>query len=186
MDIFAHGLWAGAVYKGIGQKKSVSVKWAVFWGIFPDLFAFTIPFALIIIGLISGNFEAKNFPKPDEIEPGQADGITSIFPYTRVLYSVSHSLFIFLIIFILSSLIFRRPILELGGWLLHILIDIPTHSYKFFPTPFLWPISSLKFDGYSWSHPIFMIMNYGALAILYLVIFWKGKNRRDRKSGISP
>ncbi len=56
------------------------------------------------------------------------------------------------------------------GWLLHILIDIPTHK-NFYETPFLFPLSGYRFShGISWGHPTFMIINYGALAAVYL--FW--------------
>ena len=59
------------------------------------------------------------------------------------------------------------------GWPLHILIDVPTHSSKIFPTPFLFPISNYTFNGISWGNPIFMLINYSALFIVYLFLFRK-------------
>lgn len=40
MDIIAHGLWTGAVYKtaNFKTKKPFRVWWAVFWGTAPDIF----------------------------------------------------------------------------------------------------------------------------------------------------
>jgi len=57
MDIFSHGLWAIVAYKGTNDfvlkpksKKSLKVWLAAFWGIFPDLFSFAIPFVWIFGG----------------------------------------------------------------------------------------------------------------------------------------
>jgi len=36
------------------------------------------------------------------------------------------------------------------AWLLHILIDIPTHSRKNWAPAFLWPFSNFTVDGISW------------------------------------
>jgi hypothetical protein len=63
--------------------------------------------------------------------------------------------------------------LLLGGWPLHIIMDIPTHSREFFPTPFLWPISDVTFNGISWATAWFMIANYSLLAIVFTTLVWK-------------
>jgi hypothetical protein len=64
---------------------------------------------------------------------------------------------------------------EMGGWLVHILCDIPTHSYRFYPTPIFWPLSSWKFNGFSWGVWWFMLLNYSALFIVFLIIYFKKK-----------
>ncbi len=64
----------------------------------------------------------------------------------------------------------RGAVWELGGWLLHILIDIPTHSYKFYPTPFLWPIAGTKFDGLPWDTIWFQLINYSTLLIVFILL----------------
>jgi len=45
MDIFAHGLWTAAIATGVNRKiaRPLRVGWAVFFGVFPDLFAFAPP-----------------------------------------------------------------------------------------------------------------------------------------------
>lgn len=43
----------------------------------------------------------------------------------------------------------RRP-KAAAGWLLHILVDIPTHSRKRMGTRVFWPLSSWTYDGISW------------------------------------
>jgi len=179
MDIFSHGLWTNAAYQTINKKikKPFNIKMAVFWGVFPDLFSFTIPFIWFSANLILGNINFSDLPRPHEAEPAPQDTLP-IFRLTFFLYSVSHSAIIFFAVFLFLFLIFRRPIWELGGWLMHILLDIPTHSYQFYPTPVFWPLSGWKFNGLSWATPWFLVLNYSAIAIVYLIIYRKKKSIR--------
>ncbi len=89
MDIFAHALWTGALYKEINNKKEkpLNVWLAVFWGIFPDLFAFTPLFLWLIGNLLFGNIGLSDLPRPHEIEP-PAQGKFPIFQLTRNLYNI--------------------------------------------------------------------------------------------------
>jgi len=137
--------------------------------VFPDLFAFTIPFIWLFGNLIFGGMSFADLPRPGEIEPAPQDTLP-IFRLTSTLYNISHSAIIFLIVFGVVFLILRRPLWELGGWFIHILLDIPTHSYQFYPTPFLWPLSGWKFDGFSWGTPWFLILNYSAIIIAYWLL----------------
>lgn len=182
MDIFSHGLWAGAAYKAINKKakKPLNAWLAGFWGIFPDLFAFTIPFIWLLWNLAFAGLNFSDIPRSDLVEPAPRDSLP-IFRLTSLLYSLSHSAIIFFIVFGIVYLIFHRPIWELGGWFIHILLDIPTHSYQFYPTPFLWPVSDWKFDGFSWGTLWFLILNYLAVVIVYLLLRNK-KNSDATKS----
>jgi len=177
MDIFAHGLWTGALYKTLNKKvgKPLKVWPAIFWGTFPDLFAFAPAFIWLSWNLFLGSTNISDLPRPEEIEPTTRN-ITPIFRLTSLLYNISHSAIIFLIIFGIVFLIFRRPVWELGGWFIHIVIDIPTHSYRFFPTPFLWPLSEWKISGFPWANPFFLIPNYIAIIIVYFLL------RKNKKS----
>lgn len=54
-----------------------------------------------------------------------------------------------------------------------VLLDIPTHSTDFFATPFLWPLSSYKFNGMSWGEPFIFFPNLILLISAYLAwYFW--------------
>jgi hypothetical protein len=168
MDIFAHTLWANVLARKANRlgtksdKVKIPVGSAMFWGVFPDLFAFGIPIIIslptIFNGIISGL------------------GLYSFFPnqiLSHELYNYSHSFVFFGIVFLGTWAYFRRPRFELLGWALHILIDIPSHVLSFFPTPLLFPLSSYHFPyGLSWADPRYMIVNYtllaGALIYLYL------------------
>lgn len=166
MDIFAHGLWAAAVASGAKKIPGVRIRtaWTAGWGMFPDLFAFTLPVTLRIGQRLAGHSGA----------PHHAEWVWQ-------LYQISHSLIVFGLVFGLAWMVARRPVIELLGWLLHILIDIPTHSLRFFPTPFLWPVSSYQFDGISWANRWFMLCNYSALALVYFAL-WRSGRRAGARS----
>jgi len=171
MDVFSHGIWTGILCKIANKKikKKLNLWLSVFFGVFPDVFSFAMLFIWLISQITFGNLGFKDMPKLDETEPAVQDKL-SIFDLTSTLYSLSHSLFVFLIVFLIVTLILKQPLLEMLGWLFHIIIDIPTHSYKFYPTPFLWPFSSWKFNGISWGTPWFMILNVSAIVIMILVL----------------
>ena len=180
MDIFAHAIWTN-VLATIARKrqeklramhqKFVSVAWATFWGIFPDLFAFTIPFGIGIFGWITGA----------GFQYGRETIATGLAP---MLYNYSHSLVIWAVIFLGTWAVYKRPRWELLGWALHILIDIPSHANGFYLTPVFFPISGWKFThGVSWGHPIYMIVNYSAMAIAWIGTMWyKRKINKELKN----
>jgi len=180
MDIFSHGLWAAAAAKGVNKsqnKRRVNVWATAMWGIFPDLFAFVIPFAWMIVAFISGDISGGDFHVRPAGEELTNPNMVVVSQFSHALYNMSHSLFIFAIVFLGVWLYFRQARLELLGWLLHIVIDIPTHTAAFFPTPIFWPFFDWKFlYGFSWGQPWFLILNYSLLACLYLY-FWKGKKK---------
>lgn len=188
MDGPSHIFWTWAVFKVLGKKikKPLNMKLAIFWGIFPDLFAFVVPIFLMAIELLSGKISFSDLPGPEKIEPPQQN-FNSIIQLVSFLYSMSHSVIIFSsVTIILTTILFlKRKIpaaaieqilpLEMGGWLLHILIDIPTHSTQFYSTPFLWPISNIKFNGISWGTPWFLVLNYLVMITVYFLYFRKKK-----------
>jgi hypothetical protein len=155
---------------------------------FPDLFAFGIPIIFILTELLSGKISLPELPSPEKIEPPQQN-FYSIVHIVSMLYSMSHSLVIFFIFAIILTAVsyFRHrttPITsaqiipwEMGGWMLHILIDIPTHSTQFYSTPFLWPISDIKFNGISWGSLWFLTLNYIAIIVVYFKYFRKKKEK---------
>ena len=158
MDIFSHALWAGAAGKGVNikriesKKKPLKIWLMAFFGFFPDLFAFALAFSWSIGSQIFSFIPKIERLGPENVEPVTQNG-RFIFHITHSLYNISHSLLVFFIIFGLVWYLRKKPFWEMTGWLLHILMDIPSHSYRFFPTPFLWPISDFKIDGISWATP---------------------------------
>ena len=147
MDIIAHFLWTFAIF--FKNKKRLV---AGFFGVMPDIVSFGphLVLSLIVSGFVFGKPDAASIPGS-----------------VHFLYSLTHSLIIFIFVMLLSYVIAKKVYWVMFGWGLHILIDIPSHSKDFFPTPFLWPISYYTVSGVSWGNRWFMIINYGLLAIVY-------------------
>ena len=178
MDIISHALWSGALFESINiklKKRKFSFWKAAFFGMFPDIISFVIPFIIFLIIIIPQtglNFLSIN----NAIESPPYSSIIEI------LYNISHSLIIFSIVFLLIWLIFRKPIWILFGWLLHILIDIPTHLLSHFATPLLWPLSNFKINGIIyWREPLFMIVDIILLIIVYWIIFSIERRKKKKK-----
>jgi hypothetical protein len=154
MDVIAHGLWGGALFLRQTRKRFFA---ALLIGMAPDLVSFGVfhvmnPhwLTLRLAGEISG-------PPALNVLP----------PYVFLTYSVGHSLLVWALVFSFSWWVLkRRPWLSIP-WLLHILCDIPTHTTRYFPTPFLWPFPTPFINGISWATPWFMVVNYAAIITLY-------------------
>ncbi|MBI2650622.1 hypothetical protein HYX04_04895 [Candidatus Woesearchaeota archaeon] len=153
MDIFAHGLWSYAIFQ---NKKYV--WWAALFGVLPDILSFGI---LFVMNMINGNFHRG------------PPALNTLPKWLFTAYNLTHSFVLFVAVFFAVFLITKNWYLPLLAWGIHILIDVPTHSFRFFPTPFLWPISDYMFNGISWATPWFMLLNYGSLAIVYILIYMK-------------
>lgn len=153
MDILSHGLYGGVAF---GRQSRTAYWLAFLFGILPDLVAFGPHF-------VSSLFGNGGFPRPSEEAPH-----TLIVPeYVYGIYNLSHSFVIFAVAFALVWLLRRRPLLPMLAWGLHVLIDIPTHTTAFFPTPFLWPLADVRVNGIAWSDPWIFIPNIIILAVLY-------------------
>ena len=167
MDIISHGLWGAAAIGRESRKKFII---AFLIGAAPDFFSFGILFfyrAGIYLGIFPKYVEAANsihMPVP-------------IFVYN--LYNITHSLVVFLAVFGLVWLILQKPFWPLLVWALHILMDIPLHSYAFFPTPFLWPVSNFKINGISWANPGIFFTNVALLLVIYAIIFYKKRLQKS-------
>lgn len=193
MDTFAHALWAIAIAQFANfklksknrldksvktGKKKLSLLLSGFFGIAPDIFSFGIWFVFMILNVLLGNGFSREF---HESWNGSASAVVLIREIVSSMYDITHSLIVFIIVFGLVYVWKKRFVWEMLGWPLHILIDIPTHSFQFYPTPFLWPISDWKFDGIRWGQQWFMILNYSLLAIAYLAITYLGWKETKKK-----
>lgn len=165
MDIFSHALWGNLEYRVIPQTKhNPTLIWeGIFMSVFPDLFSFTYAFIWIAMQRMRGRL--VRWPQtPEEFE------ILPIAPLTRRLYEFSHSLVIWALVFSVSWAVLGKVPWPLLGWATHILIDIPTHEKNFYPTPFLWPLSSFMVDGYAWARKRIMMLNVCLLIIGYVLL----------------
>ena len=158
MDIFAHGLWTFGVF----HKKKYA-WWATLFGILPDLLSFGILFAA---NIVHGNFQRGR------------PSLSGLPDWLYSAYNMTHSFVVFLAVFLIIYLTTKKWFWPLTAWAIHILIDIPTHSTRFFPTPFLWPLYNIRFNGISWGTGWFMLLNYGSLMVVFLII---ARNRAREK-----
>lgn len=176
MEIVAHSLWAaaGAIAARRASGATLHVAPTVCWAAFPDVLAFGPAFAAGLWLRLSGT-------------GATSDG--HLLPHAHLglpLYPAGHSLIVFLLAFTLASLVLRRVVLAMLGWLLHILIDIPTHSFSYYATRFLWPISDFRVDGIAWWTPWFWCATYAALAVVFFALWrtgrWKPPLRTETSS----
>jgi hypothetical protein len=174
MDIVSHGLW-GAIAFGRARRWSFWLAFVI--GLAPDLLSFGVLWTAAMLGFSE---------KPDFSHGTPPE--SSIPHYVHHLYNLTHSFVVFLIVFLLVWFHLKRPLWELGAWGLHVLIDVPTHSYAFFPTPVFWPLSDWKFDGWQWMTPGILIPNFVLLSLIYAWYFrhaYSLKRRKDKAPSVS-
>ena len=163
MDIISHGLWGGVAF---GRKSRKQYWQAFFFGIVPDLFSFGI-YTIASVLRIGDVANAQRV--------GQHD-MAQIPHYVGFLYNYTHSLIIFTLVFGAVWILRKKPLMVMLAWPLHILVDIPSHAETFFPTPFLWPISTFHINGISWGHPIIFFPNVILLVLVYAWWYLKKNN----------
>jgi len=164
MDILSHSLWGGIA---LGRKKKSDFIYSLILSVLPDILAEGTMFGLIFLGV-------KNMPS---IEHGHPN-ITEFPIYAQNFYNATHSLIIFITVFVIIWAIRKKPFMLLLAWALHIIIDIPTHSYALFPTPFLWPVSEYKMNGIPWDKSIILIPDIILLFFLYVLWFFLCKRNQ--------
>lgn len=151
----------------LGRKKRSEFLLAAGFSLMPDLLGEGIMFLLVVLGL----------PGMPALGNGHPD-ITEFPAYAQGFYDATHNLVLFSLVFALVWLLRRRPFLPLSAWGLHVLIDIPTHSFRLFPTPFLWPLSGFKVNRIGWKSPLVLALNWTLLAAAYLFWFFRRKQAR--------
>ena len=167
MDIFSHALWGVAT---LGRKGRGDFLFAVAFSLLPDFLGEGMMFFLIILGL----------PNMPSLEHGHPN-ITEFPLYAQSFYNATHSLIVFVLVFALVWMIRKRAFIPLAVWGIHILIDIPTHSFKLFPTPFLWPLSNFKVDGIGWNSPMILVPNCALLVLIYALWFYERRMGKKAK-----
>lgn len=159
MDTLSHALWGRGVF---GYRGSPYLS--LFFGALPDLFSFGIYFLFNI------------FVNPSALRAGKPE-IDKLPNWIFSLYDISHSMVIALIFISLVYLFVNKGFaFAMLAWPLHILLDFPFHTADFFPTPILWPIVDVKFDGIEWTDPYVWFSNISGLIILYIYRY-KTKNK---------
>jgi len=155
MDILSHALWTNLIFK---ELPSTQRGLAVLFGVLPDIISFSF---ITFKHFIRKTMHYSNPP------------LSSMSKTVFKLYDLTHSLIIWLGVFLVLRIVGMSWLaLAFMGWGLHILLDIFTHTEKYFPTPILWPFSRFHFSGINWSNKWFMLFNYAVLIFLYLVFYF--------------
>jgi hypothetical protein len=166
MDVLAHGLWTNIMYKVIPQTRSNKkiTLWGIVFGILPDFLSFGPVIAYTIFAWIF-------LSQPFLSEPPGPD--LPFYGFAEVMYNYTHSLVVWIAVSAIVWAILKKFPWIFLGWVLHILIDIFSHTDAYFATPFLFPLSDFKVSIISWAHPVFILINYGLLLILYFFVIPK-------------
>ena len=166
MDIFAHTLWAGAGVAVLRRR----------WPIAPRTAALTLGLAALpdllhlvpIIGWwVFGDGSIAALWSYAIALPGLEPVLPSwVALLSHHLHCIMHS---GLVAGAVSLLLWGKlPSLRIPllGWWSHIVIDVFTHSARYYPSPVLYPITERGFDGLAWNTPWFLLLNYTALGII--------------------
>ena len=159
MDTLSHALWGYGLF---GYKHKRFAALAAFFGAMPDLISFG---AFFVINIMQGTWQ-----------PGKPP-LDSIPHWLITNYSIGHSFVVSLTIIGLVAL-WRKPIaFAMLAWPFHIVLDFPFHSFEYFPTPMLWPISDFKIDGIPWSNWYIWFPNVAGIILLFY--FRRRQKRRQ-------
>jgi hypothetical protein len=131
MDLLTHTL---LTRKLVGKRFGVMLA-----GIGPDIpWYATYPVWVIAQGKARHALTTGAWPEPPR--------------WIETLHAISHSLPSALAIAaIVRTMGGRWPHQELEAWTLHVAVDIPTHSRRFWGPRFLWPLSDVSVDGVPWA-----------------------------------
>ncbi len=172
MDIAAHALWVGVGLAIIHRRHRISPRIAastLALAVLPDL-AHLLP---MISWNVFGDGSWAQLWHYSVALPGQEPTVPPAITWlTHHLHCVFHSAIVAGFVSLIAWRFWPQQCLPLLGWWSHILIDIPTHSADFYPSPVLYPITQRGFDGLAWNTPWFMALNYAALCVAGIYLLW--------------
>ena len=168
MDILAHSLWAGAGLAVARRHVAIdrrTVAATIVLAALPDVFHF-LP--VLGWGLFGDGTLAQALAYATAL-PGQAPGLPPLAGLlTHHLHCTMHSAVVASAVTLVLWAMRGSLWMPLLGWWSHIIIDVFTHSADFYPSPVLYPLTYRGFDGLAWNTPWFMLLNYAALAAVFL------------------
>lgn len=183
MDVVSHWFWGV-----LATRKHVNWKVAGPMAVLPDLIAFLPSFVYSL---------AYGIERPSVDDTT----VTSDFPaITWEVYQYTHSAVVVTFAVLLTWWFFSRfkidrfksnfgeqhrskplmmAFLLWVPWYLNILLDIPSHTLQFFPTPIFYPISDFGVNGTRWSTPIVLFTNVGVLLLLWIYVLSKDRKAKS-------
>ena len=176
MDVLAHALWAGAGVLLARRRWTVTPRTAaatVALAVAPD-----IPHLLPILGWsVFGAGNAATVKGYAIAVPGQEPALPPEVEWlSHNLHCVTHSAIVAAVTTLLLWIWLQSLWVPLLGWWSHVVIDVFTHSVDYYPSPVFWPITRQGVNGVAWNTPLFMALNYLALAATYLWLLRSSRN----------
>ncbi len=176
MDVLAHGLWAGT---GLVVAQVATGRPAVIdrRTLIATLVLATAPDGVHMLPLLAwvlaGGGTLAALLDYAVALPGQEPTLPAwVAMLAHHLHCTLHSAVVASAVTLACWLRTRAFWLPLWGWWSHIVIDVFSHSADYFASPVLYPITQQGFDGLAWNTPLFMALNYGALAGVWLALSW--------------
>jgi len=159
MDEISHAL-IGRIISINPKNSKKDVFWTIFFSVLPD-----IPFIAFYVFLIyiNGRF------------PLNSDWInaTSLYPNLNIITNlIPHSLVFAFLIILPIVFLFKLPKLALYAYVIHILIDIPTHTGEW-SSKIFYPLSNYGINGLTsaWQWPIkYMFISWLVLILVIIVL----------------
>jgi len=171
MDVISHIL-IGKIISFSDRKNKSAGFFAMLFSFLPDLSQ--IPF-YIYLGL--ENARPFLFPKN-----GDWNNARAIHPFLTALWEAPHSFFFAFLIILPVIIFFKIPKIAFFAYLLHLIIDIPTHAGEWAVKPF-YPFNFV-INGFTnaWSWPALSFFSSWlilSLIIILLSFFFKKKPYAD-------
>jgi len=171
MDIVSH-IIIGKIISFFDKKNKRAGLWAMFFSFLPDSFQV---FAYIYLGYINN----RAFFIPKNIDWNHT---RSTYPVLHAFtWEIPHSIFFLSLIILPIIIFFKLPKIAFFAYLLHIIIDIPTHAGEWAIKPF-YPINYAingTTNAWAWPIPMFFYSWVILLFISTLLSFISRKNHAD-------
>lgn len=167
MDIISHIL-IGKIISFFARKTKRASLWAMSFSFLPDLFQ--LP-AYVYLGYINN----RMFLIPKNID---WEHTRDLYPLLHAFtWEIPHSIFFLLLVVFPVVLYFKLPKITFLAYLLHLVIDIPTHAGEWAVKPF-YPINySISGFTNAWAWPVWLLVLSWIvlLTIIILSVFIKKK-----------
>jgi hypothetical protein len=164
LDIFSHALWGFWIIRW--RKEAL---WGAFFGVLPDILTF-LP---LTVYLRLAYPELHYMKPPLELTPA----------FFLTIYNTMHSLVTWSAVFFLVWWLAGKKIFyPLFAWLLHICMDIPTHSGNYYPTKFLYPLTNFYINGISCGRWEILLPDATALVAVYAWYFYRKSSKNVQRT----
>jgi hypothetical protein len=168
MDIIIHSLLGLIIFSDLNWKL------IIIFSILPDVLPFIIPYLKYFIhkDIFKRIKKSVKLVWKEKGDVSISEVLGDLPDYANRIYAYTHSLILAALLFLFLFVAYKPISLYILPWIIHILVDIPSHDKKNLPTPFLYPISEFKVN----THPLIMkwfpIANYSLIIIVLITILF--------------